>query len=398
MRKDAGKMFSPKKFSYNIKFHRKRLGLTQKELAAKLFLSPQNISKWEKGACTPDIENLCRLADVLGVSVDSLVGEGSGAIKESCYLAVDGGGTKTEFLLFTENGDVVARTVLSASNPNSVSVDGTIDVLCKGIGEMLTHTADIVGMYAGIAGCGNAENRKAVLKALRKTYPNIKFEISSDIMNVFGSCTKVSNNCIAVICGTGSVVYAKNNDGLHQCGGWGYLFDGAGSGFDIGCDAVRVALAKVDGLIEENLVTKYVEEKLGTNAKESINVLYSKGRDYIASMASCVFDAAKQNDETALAILDRNADRLAKLINFTAEKYNCKKGVILSGGIGKDKEYFGNRIAAKLNSELEVIYSDIPQVIGAARVCIEMFSKKKADNEFTDNIEKKYNLSINKED
>ena len=187
-------MFNPEKFAFNIKFHRKRLGLTQKQLANKLYLSPQNISKWEKGACTPDIENLCRLADTLGISVDTLVGESGSGEKTKYYLAVDGGGTKTEFLLFTEDGKAVARMVLSASNPNSVTVDGTNEVLNSGLREMLTHTAGIEGMYAGIAGCGNAENRKAVLKFLRKSYPGIKFEISSDIMNVFGDTEADTDN------------------------------------------------------------------------------------------------------------------------------------------------------------------------------------------------------------
>lgn len=385
-------MFSPEKFAYNIKFHRKRRGLTQKELAEKLYLSPQNISKWEKCICAPDIENLCRLADILGISIDVLVGDSISEKNEPYYLAADGGGTKTEFILFTESGKAVARTVLSASNPNSVSVDGTIKVLSQGIDEMLKHTANIVGMYAGIAGCGNAENRKSVLKALRKNYPNIKFEVSSDIMNVFGSCSEVNNNCIAVICGTGSVVYAKNDTGLHQCGGWGYLFDRAGSGFDIGCDAVRAALAKVDGLIEENLVTRYIEEALGMNAKDSINLLYSKGRDYIASLARCVFRAARENDETAISILDRNSERVAKLIDFTAEKYNCFDGVILSGSIAKDKELYGDRIYDKLRRKIRFIYPDIPQVLGASRVCLELFSKKRADGGFIAELKSEYNI------
>ena len=383
-------MFNQERFAFNIKFHRKRLGLTQKELAGKLYLSPQNISKWEKGACTPDIENLCRLADTLGISVDSLVGDSVNGEKTKYYLAVDGGGTKTEFLLFSEDGNTVARTVLPASNPNSVTVDGTNEVLNGGLREMLTHTASIEGMYAGIAGCGNAENRKAVLKFLRKNYPGIKFEISSDIMNVFGSCPEYGNDSIAVICGTGSVVYAMLDGQLHQCGGWGYLFDRAGSGFDIGCDAVRVALAKVDGLIRENLVTKYVEEQLGTNAKQSINQLYTMGRDYIASFTQCVFRAAYENDETALEIIERNTDRLAKLINFTAEKYNCRKGIILSGGITKE-EIFGRSLRKKLDSDLKTVCSEIPQVIGAARVCMQNFSKKDPDTVFTDTLISGYN-------
>ena len=383
-------MFNPEKFAFNIKFHRKRLGLTQKELAGKLYLSPQNISKWEKGACTPDIENLCRLADTLGISVDTLVGESGSGEKTKYYLAVDGGGTKTEFLLFTEEGKAVARMVLSASNPNSVTVDGTNEVLNCGLREMLTYTAGIEGMYAGIAGCGNAENRKAVLKFLRKSYPGIKFEISSDIMNVFGSCPEYGDDSIAVICGTGSVVYAMRDGKLFQCGGWGYLFDRAGSGFDIGCDAIRAALAKVDGLIEENPVTKYVEEMLGTDAKQSINRLYTSGRDYIASFSQCVFRAAEENDETALAIIERNTDRLARLINFTANKYNCRKGIILSGGITKEG-IFEQSLSAKLDNGLKTVRSEIPQVIGAARVCMQSFSKKSPDNAFTDTLISVYN-------
>ena len=85
-------MFNAEKFAYNIKFHRKRLGLTQKELAGKLYLSPQNISKWEKGACTPDIETHCSLADTLGISLDTLVGESGNGEKTKHYLALDGGG------------------------------------------------------------------------------------------------------------------------------------------------------------------------------------------------------------------------------------------------------------------------------------------------------------------
>ncbi len=388
-------MFNPEKFAFNIKFHRKRLGLTQKELAEKLYLSPQNISKWEKGACTPDIENLCRLADVLGVSVDNLVGDAGNGDKTKYYLSVDGGGTKTEFLLFSEDGKAVARTVLPASNPNSVTVEGTNEVLNNGIREMLTYTAGIEGMYAGIAGCGNAENRKAVLKFLRKNYPGIKFEVSSDIMNVFGSCPELNNDSIAVICGTGSVVYAMRDGQLHQCGGWGYLFDRAGSGFDIGCDAIRAALAKVDGLMEENLLTKYVEEQLGTDAKQSISQLYAKGRDYIASFSQCVFKAAYENDETALAIIERNTERIAKLINFTAEKYNCRKGIILSGGITKE-EIFEQSLRKKLDEDLKTVRSEIPQVIGAARVCMHNFSKKDTDTVFTNKLVSGY-MDLTKE-
>ena len=52
---------------------RKEKGMTQAELAAKLFLSDKTISKWERGAGLPDIGNLEALADALGVTLVELM-------------------------------------------------------------------------------------------------------------------------------------------------------------------------------------------------------------------------------------------------------------------------------------------------------------------------------------
>lgn len=53
---------------------RKALGMTQKELAAKLSVSFQAVSKWEQDAAHPDVDLLPALAELLGTSVDALVG------------------------------------------------------------------------------------------------------------------------------------------------------------------------------------------------------------------------------------------------------------------------------------------------------------------------------------
>lgn len=53
---------------------RKERGMSQEELAEKLQLTRQTISKWETGASTPDLELLIQLAEVFDVSVDSLLG------------------------------------------------------------------------------------------------------------------------------------------------------------------------------------------------------------------------------------------------------------------------------------------------------------------------------------
>ncbi|GAW99615.1 Cro/CI family transcriptional regulator [Secundilactobacillus mixtipabuli] len=56
-----------------IKLNRERLGLTQDELAAKLYVSRQTISNWETGHSYPDLENLLRLSILFDVSLDDLL-------------------------------------------------------------------------------------------------------------------------------------------------------------------------------------------------------------------------------------------------------------------------------------------------------------------------------------
>ncbi len=57
----------------NILNFRKKHGLTQKQLAEKLFVSNKAVSKWERGAGYPEITQLVSLSEIFGVPVDTLM-------------------------------------------------------------------------------------------------------------------------------------------------------------------------------------------------------------------------------------------------------------------------------------------------------------------------------------
>lgn len=59
----------------NIKTLRKNKGFSQETLAQELFVVRQTVSKWEKGQSVPDAEMLEKLAEVLEVSVNELLGK-----------------------------------------------------------------------------------------------------------------------------------------------------------------------------------------------------------------------------------------------------------------------------------------------------------------------------------
>ena len=61
-------------FSERLKNLRKKVGLTQVDVAGKLGISQQAYASWERGVKKPTQDNLVKIAQILNVSVDYLVG------------------------------------------------------------------------------------------------------------------------------------------------------------------------------------------------------------------------------------------------------------------------------------------------------------------------------------
>lgn len=69
-----------KVISGNIARHRKQRGLTQEQLAGRLGVTYQAVSKWENGQSCPDIMLIPLLADLFGITIDELFGRSEYAI------------------------------------------------------------------------------------------------------------------------------------------------------------------------------------------------------------------------------------------------------------------------------------------------------------------------------
>lgn len=82
-------------FCENLIQTRKLRGMTQEELAEKLDISRQAVSKWENGESVPDMDKLIRLGDVLGVSLDELTGKASASAPQAPISAKKAGGRPT---------------------------------------------------------------------------------------------------------------------------------------------------------------------------------------------------------------------------------------------------------------------------------------------------------------
>ncbi len=374
--------------SQRLKQCRVACGLSQADLAEKLNLTPQTISKWERGLSLPDIYKISDLCSVFGVSVGALLDNVINTDK-NYLIAIDGGGTKTEFVLYTEDGQVVARQLLSGTNPNVCGIENSCKTLKSGIDALLCEGGHVNFIYAGIAGAYSGKNKAKLQAFLKKQYPLYKIRVESDVMNVVG-LSEDGGKCTACIVGTGSCVYGYDGKELHRAGGWGYLFDLEGSGYYIGRELITQAFASCDGLQPETLSTKLVMEKLGGKPIECIETLYGSGSDYIASFAPIAFTAMEQGDKTAEKIVKDSAKRIAQLIKFVQSKYSVGNRVIMSGSICKNQKSFQDCVCEYLGKGVIVEYPNFPQILGGMRKGMDYLELKYSKKEFVKNFIESY--------
>jgi len=356
--------------SENIKRYRRKCGMTQAELAAMLGYSEKAISKWECGKGMPPTELLPKLARCLETSIDRLMSEdGNG---EMLFLGIDGGGTKTDFALADKNGKLIRRVILGASNPNDVGLPEAQSVLKSGIIEVCgEYPMKSISAFAGLAGGSSKENEQKIYNFL-SNFGFASLANGEDAENAVSAGLDGSDG-VAVIMGTGSVVYAKQGDELYRMGGYGFLLGDEGSGFSIGRDVIHAALRYDDGSGEETLLYKYVKEKCGSEAVfESIDGFYRGGKREIAQYAPLAFRAYSKGDRLATDILTKNIGELAALIQSAAKKVQgSSTRVVICGGLVSESETIVDILSGALSNDSHKYHIEVckkPMVWGALRL------------------------------
>ena len=320
-------------FAANMRARRRELRLTQRALGERIGYSEKAVSKWESGAALPPSALLPAIAELLLTSIDELMRERDREIRY--YLGVDGGGTKTEFVLTDEEGHVEARTVLGASNPNDVGIKTACAILGDGITEVCgARPRSSVSAFFGLAG-GISGDNQTLIKHFLAQYHFGACENGSDAANAVAAALGQADG-ISVILGTGSITFSQCNGAQARHGGYGYLFGDGGSGFSLGRDAIAAALAAEDGSGPATLLREAVRNKCGgKTVLEKLPVFYESPKRTVASYAPLVFEAYAAGDGVAKAILTESLARIADTVRRAASRFDpsVQIPVVLSGGV-----------------------------------------------------------------
>lgn len=280
-------------------------------------------------------------------------------------VGIDAGGTKTDLLLCDENEKILNRVTLGAGNPNDVGIDALLSMLSEGLYALCGEKAPDA-IFAGVSGGGFGENAKKIRDFLTSRYPNAAIGNGTDALNLIG-CSNYLSNVGALICGTGSALFILEDGELFRYGGWGHLFDDCGSGYDIGRDALRYLLEaeeKRSSTLADPLFSLLLDE-LGASAHESIPLLYSKGKAYIASFAPIVFKALDQGSPLALSIINSNADAVAQRLSSALTEHTSLNELVCAGGLFNSPVF---KSALVSRTSVPLFIPDCPPSLGAVRL------------------------------
>lgn len=231
------------------------------------------------------------------------------------FLGIDGGGTKTRCLA----GDDETTLGAGSSSGSKVQEQGEAcarDALAGAIHEACVTAGisprQITRTCAGISGAARGEIAERTIELIASVVGG-EIEVVGDVEIAFEDAFG-SGPGVLVIAGTGSIAYGRASDGRWaRAGGWGHAVSDAGSGYWIGREAIRKALADADRG-ERTSLLEPIRVALGAeNFDELIVRLNHHPAPDFAALFPVVLEAANSGDRAAEEILARAGCELAAL-------------------------------------------------------------------------------------
>lgn len=307
------------------------------------------------------------------------------------YVAIDGGGTKTDAALFDDGGHLIRRAIGGSTNINALTEGEIRETLRSLFAELFVDEKPeaITRCFAGMAGADHPVLNDRLKALLTETLPVPcgDIVIENDAVNALWSGTDGKPGLV-VIAGTGTIAYGRKADGeSFRIGGWGHLIGDEGSGYAIGKEALRHALRAHDGRDSPSLLYENIKAHFKIEAMpDVIPLVYGAGKSVFAGLVPVVLKAVDAGDPTALRILRNAADDLAELIEAGCRRFGDNPPlIVLAGGLWRSERL---RSLATERFKQTFIVPEIPPVYGSMVGALG----SDADEKLLDRLKRQFDL------
>ena len=287
-------------------------------------------------------------------------------------LGVEGGGTKTAWILVERDGNELRIIDQGKLPPSNFRLE-TPDRL-RAIFRELPSQIDRAGIF--LAGCGTAEDRQSLSRLCTEIWPNARVITGSDRESGLAAALQGGDG-IVVSAGSGSSVTGRRGDRIERAGGWGHILGDTGGGYFLSIQALRMILREYDLHHDQvEFGAKILRSLSLNNLDELVGWAQTADKMEIALLAPVVFEAAAAGDARLTEIIEDGARILCEYTEAVASRLHllAPKVMLLGGLFHRDSIYthaFRRRLKKNL-PDARVATVERPPALGAAWLAAEM--------------------------
>jgi N-acetylglucosamine kinase-like BadF-type ATPase len=238
------------------------------------------------------------------------------------FLGVDGGGTKTAYVLVDADGNLRSNHVGASVDYLAEGIDAARARLAEGLAATLAGAlatpGDVAFAFFGLPAYGEDGSALAALDALPSAVlDSAHYRCGNDMVCSWAGSLACEDG-ISVIAGTGSLAYGEFAGRQARCGGWGELIGDEGSAYWIAREGMNLFSRMSDGRAARGPLHALVRERLGIGNDldlcAHIYGVHGDRRNAFAQFARLVHEAAQGGDAAAAAIFARGAKELVDCV------------------------------------------------------------------------------------
>jgi len=239
------------------------------------------------------------------------------------FLGVDGGGTKTDFLLIDGAGHVLASHRAGSAYYLETGVEALESLLAQGIASTLQQAGVTAsGISFGFIGLPAYGEDSALTPRLdsvaAQVLPVARYRCGNDMVCGWAGALAGSDG-INLVAGTGSIAYGEWAGRHARAGGWGELFSDEGSAHWLARAALTLFSRMSDGRSERGPLHELVRQRFGLRGDLDLcAAVYGPpalSRSALAALAPLAAQAAAAGDLAARALFAAAALELAALVD-----------------------------------------------------------------------------------
>jgi N-acetylmuramic acid 6-phosphate etherase len=276
-----------------------------------------------------------------------------GNVKETGpVLGIEGGGTKTRWILLDPRGGRLAHGV---EGPGNVLLAGRagLEKIFRRIATRLPQAPQAVG--GGFAGARGPAEIATVRGALQRIWPRLKkIVVGQDTDSALAAAWGQADGFL-VIAGTGSNVVGRVAGKKVSVAGHGHLLGDAGSGYDVALRALRAVYREHDRTGQApRLAAGLMAHAGAADSDRLLREMYrSHGKEWLAAFAPVVLRAARRGDLLARAAIQQATGELAERLVELARRLRVRAPrVAMTGGLFENdlyRRHFVGAVAQRLS-------------------------------------------------